>query len=127
MSDAPGNPAVTPAIQHIYLRATDIASAEEADATIAALQQARRSVFGEPEPRASVVEIVQQRDKYVSDVGSGSLIMPRHIRINGTPVYTTGGVRVHEINLTPSKDMAQVTLTLPVRLLLIGVEGDLGD
>jgi hypothetical protein len=98
--------------------------AHELDDLIAALQRARREAFGDKPPMAVTMEIVE-RGRETDDTLAGSLIMPTDVRINGVSVATTGGVRVHEMTVQPAKEMATVTVTLPVRLLVIGAEGDL--
>lgn len=77
----------------------------------------------EPEASAVVMEIVERGRTSDGTIG-GSLIMPSEVRINGMPIVTAGGVKVHEMSIQPRKDMVTVTVTLPVRLLIIGAEGD---
>lgn len=76
-------------------------------------------------PLAVVVEITQRGR--TEDTAGGSLILPSDVKINGVSVLTQGGVKVHEMEITPCKEIAMVTITLPVRLLVIGAEGDLAD
>lgn len=101
----------------------EVTDAAEMDAVILALQAARREAFGVRPHSASVVEIIEPG--HTTTDGTGSLIMPRDVRVNGVSVYTTGGVKIHEMDLAVPKDMATVTLTLPVRRLTIAAEGDL--
>lgn len=53
--------------------------------------------------------------------------MPSDVRINGVSVVTQDGIRVHEMTVRPAREMAAVTVTLPVRMLVIAAEGDLRD
>ena len=55
----------------------------------------------------------------------GSFIVPNDVRINGVSVLTVGGVKVHEMDVILTTEMATVALTLPVRLFTIAAEGDL--
>ncbi|MCW2904462.1 MAG: hypothetical protein JWO67_6727 [Streptosporangiaceae bacterium] len=96
---------------------------EALDRLIRTLVQARRETFGTPPPTASVVEIVETGDRQTDD-GVGGVIMPSDVRVNGVSVFTTGGVKVHEIDLA-DRTMATVTLTLPVRRITVAAEGDL--
>lgn len=96
---------------------------EALDRLIRTLVDARREAFGTPPPTASVVEIVETGDRQTDD-GIGGLIMPSDVRVNGVSVFTTGGVKVHEIDLA-DRSMATVTLTLPVRRITVAAEGDL--
>lgn len=98
--------------------------AHELDDLIALLQRARREAFGDKPPMAVTMEIVE-RGRATDDTTGGSLVIPGDVRINGVSVLTGGGVVVHQMNIRPAKDMAAVTVTLPVRLLVIGAEGDL--
>ena len=75
------------------------------------------------QPQAAVVEILERGRTSDGTIG-GSLIMPSDVRINGVSVLTQGGVKVHEMDISPCKEIVTVTLTLPVRLLIIGAEGD---
>jgi hypothetical protein len=75
-------------------------------------------------PAAVVVEITEPGDRKTDDTIGGSLILPRQVKINGMPVLTRGGVRIHEMQVGDGKELALVTITLPVRLLIIGAEGD---
>ena len=77
-------------------------------------------------PSAVVVEITEPGDRKTDGTMAGSLILPRRVRINGKPVLTQGGVRIHEMHTGTGKELACVTITLPVRLLIIGAEGDVG-
>jgi hypothetical protein len=99
-------------------------TAEELDDLIATLQQARREAFGGKPPMAVTMEIVE-RGRKTDDTMAGSLILPSDVRINGVSVVTCDGIRIHEMTVRPPKEMAMVTVTLPVRLLTIGAEGDL--
>lgn len=99
-------------------------SAHELDDLIATLQRARREAYGDKPPLAVTMEIVE-RGRTTDDTTGGSLILPSDVRINGVSVLTGGGVKVHEMDISPCKEMAKVTVTLPVRLLVIGAEGDL--
>ena len=98
-------------------------NAAECDRLIETLQRARRETFGPPPPRAVTMEVVE-RGREVPENGTGSLILPNEVSINGTPVYTIGGIKVHEMDLEIPKGMASVTVTLPVRLLVVGAEND---
>jgi hypothetical protein len=91
---------------------------------IRTLHHARREAFGTPPPTASVVEIVEKGDRKTDD-GVGGIILPTDVRINGVSVFTTGGVKVHEIDLARRTEMATVTLTLPARRITVAAEGDL--
>ena len=88
------------------------------------LINARRAAFGQKPPAAAIVEILETGDREIDETGTSTLIIPRDVRINGASVYTSGGVRVHEMQLSPPKEMPAVTLTLPVRLLIVGAESD---
>jgi hypothetical protein len=100
-------------------------SAHELDELIAVLQRARREAYGAKPPLAVTMEIVE-RGHTTSDITASTLIMPNDVRINGVSVLTQGGIKVHDMEF-PLKELAQVTLTLPVRLLVVGAEGDLSD
>lgn len=93
------------------------------DSLILALQAARREAFGTRPPSASVIEIIEPG--VTTSEGSGSVIVPRDVRVNGVSVYTTGGVKVHEMDLSVPNEMATVTLTLPARRIVVAAEGDL--
>lgn len=94
------------------------------DRLIGSLQKARRQAFGPPPPTAAVIEIIEP-GRATDDTVGGSVIVPAEVRINGHQVLTTGGgVRIHQIDLPP-REMAQVTLTLPARRVIIAAEGDL--
>ena len=88
---------------------------------------ARRAPDGPAEPEklsAAVIEIIE-RGRSADPDGPGSIVLPTEVRINGHPVYTTGGgVKIHETSFPP-REMATVTMTLPVRRLTIAAEGDL--
>jgi hypothetical protein len=77
-------------------------------------------------PLAAVVEIVE-RGRKSDDTSGGSVIVPNSVRINGVSVLTTGGVKVHDIEVLTGDGptLATVTITLPVRMLIIAAEGDL--
>jgi hypothetical protein len=98
--------------------------AETADRLVMTLINARRAAFGQKPPAAAIVEILETGDREIDETGPGTLILPRDVRINGVSVYTSGGVRVHEMEISPPKEMPVVTLTLPVRLLIVGAESD---
>lgn len=95
----------------------------EMDALIAMLQGARRKAFGLPKPSAITMEIFESGRK--SEDGTGSVILPNAVLINGHSVYTDGGVRIHEMTIKPAMELAAVTVTMPVRCLIIAAEGDL--
>jgi hypothetical protein len=97
--------------------------AETADKLIETLITARREAFGRPEAMAPVVEIIEPGHTSSDSMG-GSMIMPREVRINGQRLLTQGGVIVHEMRTDP-KDCARITVTLPVRMLIVAAEGDL--
>lgn len=99
--------------------------AETTDRLIAELQRARRDAFGLPARAAVVLEVVQAGEK-PDESGTGSLIVPSAVLINGQPVFTTSPVRVHEMQV-PLRELVQVTVTLPVRLLVVGGEHDRGS
>jgi len=93
------------------------------------LLTARRQAFGILPPSAAVVEIIERGNPGTTD-GPGSVFIPNDVRINGVSVYTTGGVKIHEISLVERNEqrqleMATVTLTLPVRRVTVAAEGDL--
>lgn len=98
--------------------------ADATDLLIRALCDARRRAFGVPPPTASVVEIIERGDRKTDD-STGGLILPNDVRVNGVSVYTTGGVKVHEMDLAAPKEMATVTLTLAVRRITVAADGDL--
>lgn len=94
------------------------------DRLIGCLQKARLETFGPPPPTAAVIEIIEP-GRATDDTIGGSIIIPAEVRINGHQVLTTGGgERIHQIDLPP-REMAQVTLTLPARRVIIAAEGDL--
>lgn len=94
------------------------------DELIEALRRARWKAYGLPQPSAVTMAIVEVGRDAIGD-GPDSLIMPNTVLINGQPVYTAGGIRIHESEIETKKELAQVTVTLPVRLLTVGAEGDL--
>jgi hypothetical protein len=94
-----------------------------ADRLILTLIKARREAFGQKPPTAAIVEILEVADRQIDETGTSTLILPNDVRINGVSVYTEGGVRIHEMHMPP-KELPTVTLTLPVRLLVIGAESD---
>jgi len=78
-------------------------------------------------PRASVIEIIAKGHQPTED-GPGSIIIPREVRINGTPVYTAdrdNRIKVSDIQL--GDDMVTVTLTLVARKVVIAADGDLDE
>lgn len=97
--------------------------AETADRLILTLIKARREAFGQKPPTAAIVEIIETGKRKVDETGPGTIAFPSDVRINGVSVYTTGGVKVHDMDFPP-KEMPTVTITLPVRLLIIGAESD---
>ena len=112
--------------QRSLLSGDHVPAAEEIDDLIAALQRARREAYGAKPPLAVTMEIVE-RGHTTGDTTASTVIAPDDVRINGVSVVTAeGGVTVHGMDFPP-KEMARVTLTLPVRLLVVGAEGDLSD
>jgi hypothetical protein len=111
--------------QRSVLSGDQVPAAEELDDLIAALQRARREAHGAKPPLAVTMEIVE-RGHTTGDTTASTLIVPNDVRINGVSVLTQGGVTVHGMEFPP-KEAARVTLTLPVRLLVVGAEGDLDD
>jgi hypothetical protein len=94
---------------------------EETDRLIADLQRLRRQAFGAPEPSAVVIDLVERGRQTTG--GTGSLILPSELRINGQPVYTSGPIWVSKLRV--GQEMPLVTVTLPVRQLTIAADGDL--
>jgi hypothetical protein len=113
-----------PASEMIGVNAKPDFSADELDRLILTLQRARREAFGSKLPLAVTMEIVERGRKTDGTTG-GSLIVPTDVRINGVSVLTQGGIKVHEMDFHPLKEMVTVTVTLPVRMLTVGAEGDL--
>lgn len=73
--------------------------------------------------RAALIEILQS--KPAQDTAGGSVIVPNKVRINGQELLVLQGrpIVVHEI-VTESQSVAEVTLTLCARLVIIGTEDD---
>lgn len=110
--------------QRATLSGDNLPAAAELDELIAFLQRVRREAHGDKPPLAVTMEIIE-RGRTTDDTLAGSLILPNDVRINGVSVLTQGGIKVHGMEFTPCKEMATVTVTLPVRMLTIGAEGDL--
>jgi hypothetical protein len=94
------------------------------DRLIASLQKARRQAFGDPPLIAAVIEVIE-RGRATDDTLGGSVVLPTEVRINGHPVPTSGGVKIHEIELPVGRELAQVTFTLVARRITVAAEGDL--
>jgi hypothetical protein len=77
-------------------------------------------------PRASVVEIVAS-DSQPTEDGGGSIVVPREVRINGVSVYTPKGTVVKIEDFALGESLVTVNLTLVVRRLVIGADGDLTE
>lgn len=81
-----------------------------------------------PEPRAAYIEIVE-KNRTTDATPGGSVIVPNEVRINGIPLLMPYGekITVHEIsyNQASGEEVAQVTLTLFARRVVIAAEGDL--
>lgn len=81
-----------------------------------------------PEPSAAYIEIVE-KNRTTDDTLGGSLIVPNEVRINGIPLLCPDGeqVKVHAMTFNDGhgEDVAQVTLTLFARRVVIAAEGDL--
>ncbi len=77
-------------------------------------------------PRASVVEIIASGSQPTED-GAGSLVVPREVRINGVSVYTPRGTVVKIDGFALGESLVTVNLTLVVRRLVIGADGDLTE
>ena len=80
------------------------------------------------EPTAAYIEIVEKA-RTTDNTAGGSLIIPNEVRINGIPLLCPEGeqIQVHEMtfNAGHGEDVAQVTLTLFARRVVIAAEGDL--
>jgi hypothetical protein len=77
-------------------------------------------------PRASVVEIIANGSQPTED-GGGSIVVPREVRINGVSVYTPKGTVVKIDDFALGESLVTVNLTLVVRRLVIGADGDLAE
>ncbi len=75
------------------------------------------------QPTAAVIEIIE-RGRKTDDSMSGSVILPTELRINGHPVLTQGGVKIHEMTLPIGRELASITVTLVARRITIAAEGD---
>jgi hypothetical protein len=100
-------------------------AADELDRLILALQRARREAFGAKPPLAVTMEIVERGRATSDDSMASTIILPNDVRINGVSVLTQGGIKLHELDFHPQREMVTVTVTLPVRMLAVGAEGDL--
>jgi hypothetical protein len=78
------------------------------------------------QPTAAVIEIFQTSPERTDDTLAGSVIVPDRVCINGHPVLTQGGIKVHEINipLGMHSELLQVTVTLLARRVIIAAKGD---
>jgi hypothetical protein len=80
------------------------------------------------EPTAAYIEIVE-KNRTTDDTAGGSVIFPNEVRINGIPLLCPEGeqVKVHGMTFDDGhgEDVAQVTLTLFARRVVIAAEGDL--
>jgi hypothetical protein len=81
-------------------------------------------------PDACDIEIVEPVPTGYRASGGGSVVLPKEIRINGTPVLAPANdpVILHEIEIG-SGDVVKVTLTLYARTVRVGHEevSDSGD
>jgi hypothetical protein len=100
-------------------------SAHELDRLILSLQRARREAFGAKPPLAVTMEIIERGRTTSDDSMASTIIVPDDVRINGVSVLTQGGIKLHELDFHPQREMVTVTVTLPVRMLAVGAEGDL--
>lgn len=79
-------------------------------------------------PMAAYIEIVE-KNRTTDDTPGGSIIVPNEVRINGIPLLCPEGeqVKVHGMTFNDEhgEDVAQVTLTLFARRVVIAAEGDL--
>jgi len=75
-------------------------------------------------PRASVIELIAPGYKPTED-GGGSIIVPRHLRINGVSVLTAGPIVISEVQL--GENLVTVNISLVVRRLVIAADSDLGE